>query len=367
MKKGVSFVWDDVCQKAFEDIKEYLTSPLVLVGPVFGKPFLLYIRAMDHSLGALLAQKSDEGYEQAIYYLSWTLIGAESSYNPIEKECLVLVFAVQKTRHYLFGQAIQVVSRINPLRVLVTNPGSLNSRLAKWKILMSQYAMTFVSQKTVKCQAIADFLAAHSVPETSKLYEDIPDEVTEANMTSDEPEVWQLFFDGASRTGPLGRIVAGAGIVFISPHDHVLPRAYSLIESCSNNVAEYNALLIGLQIAKELGIQYSEAYGDSKLVVNQVTGEYEVRHEDLILYHQAVLEIAGSFDGFYIDHVPRLKNTKADVLAALAATLALPTNASYHITVATRQLFFPKYDLRDKEVHAHLDRVRAQGLAVPDY
>ena len=49
---------------------------------------------MDHSLGALLTQKDDNGHKQAIYYLSRTLIGAESRYNPIEKECLALVFAI---------------------------------------------------------------------------------------------------------------------------------------------------------------------------------------------------------------------------------------------------------------------------------
>ena len=69
-----------------------------------GKPFLFYVKAMDHSLGTLLAQKDDDGHEQAIYYLSKTLIGPESRYNPIEKECLALVFAIQKTRHYLVGQ-----------------------------------------------------------------------------------------------------------------------------------------------------------------------------------------------------------------------------------------------------------------------
>ena len=52
---------------------------------------------MDHFLGALLAQKNDNGHEQAIYYLSRTLIRAESQYYPIEKECLALVFAIQKT------------------------------------------------------------------------------------------------------------------------------------------------------------------------------------------------------------------------------------------------------------------------------
>ena len=69
---------------------------------------------MDHSLGALLTQKDDDGHEQAIYYLNRTLIGVESRYNPIEKECLALVFTIQKTRHYLVGQIIHVISRVNP-------------------------------------------------------------------------------------------------------------------------------------------------------------------------------------------------------------------------------------------------------------
>ena len=101
MKKGTAFIWDQACQEAYKDIKRYLTKPPVLVAPTSGKPFLLYVKALDYSLGALLAQKDDNGHEQAIYYLSRTLIGAESRYNPIEKECLALVFAVQKTRHYL--------------------------------------------------------------------------------------------------------------------------------------------------------------------------------------------------------------------------------------------------------------------------
>ena len=63
MKKGVSFVWDDACQNAFEDIKTYLTKPPVLVSPIVGKSFLLYVRAMDHYLGALLTQKNDDGAE----------------------------------------------------------------------------------------------------------------------------------------------------------------------------------------------------------------------------------------------------------------------------------------------------------------
>ena len=81
--------------------------------------------------------------------------------------------------------------------------------------------MHFVPQKAVKGQALADFLAAHPVLKNLKLHEDIPDKVFESNMISDD-EVWQMFFDGASRTGPKGKIIASVGVVFISPQNHIL-------------------------------------------------------------------------------------------------------------------------------------------------
>ena len=121
MKKGVSFIWDDACQQAFEEIKQYLTQPLVLTAPVSENSFLIYVQAMDHSLGALQAHNNDQGHEQTIYYLSRTMIVAEHRYNPIEKECLALVFAVQKMRHYLVGQTIHVILKVNPLRLLMMN------------------------------------------------------------------------------------------------------------------------------------------------------------------------------------------------------------------------------------------------------
>ena len=114
MKKGVSFVQAEACQKAFEDVKEYLTKPPVLAAPVSGKSFLLYMQPMNHSLGALLAQKNDESFEHAIYYLSRTLIVAESRYNSVKKECLALVFAVQKTRHYLVAKPYVLFQESTP-------------------------------------------------------------------------------------------------------------------------------------------------------------------------------------------------------------------------------------------------------------
>ena len=79
----------------------------------------------------------------------------------------------------------------------------------------------------------------------SKLHMDILDEVIKANMTS-EDDVWQMFFDGASRIGPISKTIAGGGVVLVSLENYAFPCVFSLTKPCSNIVAEYNALLIGL-------------------------------------------------------------------------------------------------------------------------
>ena len=103
-----------------------------------------------------------------------------------------------------------------------------------------------------RLQCLCLGLADHPSPGSSKLYDDLPDKIAEVNVihVSSEEQVWQLIFDGASRTSPEGNIVADMGLVLISPHNYVILRAFLLTEPCSNNVLEYNALLIGMQIAE---------------------------------------------------------------------------------------------------------------------
>ena len=85
MKKSVPFEWEDACQNAYENIKQYLICPLVLTTPIPRKPLILYITAQEQSLGVLIVQVNDEGKENALYHLSRTLVGAELNYSPIEK------------------------------------------------------------------------------------------------------------------------------------------------------------------------------------------------------------------------------------------------------------------------------------------
>ena len=88
----------------------------------------------------------------------------------------------------------------------MTKPSLLNGRLAKWAILLSQYDMHFLPQKAIQGQAIADFMAKKPTPGSGRLYEDIPDESAEVHLaqTTLEDQVWQMFFDGASRVNPVG-------------------------------------------------------------------------------------------------------------------------------------------------------------------
>ncbi|XP_074318681.1 uncharacterized protein LOC141655504 [Silene latifolia] len=285
-------------------IKKYLASAPVLGAPIPGRPLVLYIAAQERSLGAMCAQEIEDRKERALYYLSRTLVGAELNYAPIEKICLALVFAIQKLRHYMQAHTIHVVSKADPIKYILSRP-VLSGRLAKWAMLLKQYDLVFVPQKAVKGQAIADFFIDH-------------------------PSA-RMYFDGAARQDG-----AGAGVVFVTPQNHLMPYAFTLTQLCTNNMAEYQALILGLQMAIEIGVRDMDIYGDSELVVNQVLGEYEVKKEDLIPYHQRALQSLNQLDDIHVGHVPRSANKLADALANLAATLALGAEESMNVPVCNR-------------------------------
>ena len=88
---------------------------------------------------------------------------------------------------------------------------------------------------------------------------------TEQSIESHEAGIWTLHFDGAnSREGN------GAGVLLISPTGQWVPLSFKLEYEATNNVAEYEALLLGLQIARSMNIQSLKVLGDSELVVRQV-------------------------------------------------------------------------------------------------
>jgi len=125
-----------------------------------------------------------------------------------------------------------------------------------------------------------------------------------------------LRFDGGSRGNPG---TAGAGMVlFDSESGLEVWAAFQYLDETTNNVAEYSALLYGLQFASAMGITQLVAEGDSTLVVKQVTGEFAVKKEHLKPLRQSVRALADRFDYFSINYIPRAENFRADQLANVA-------------------------------------------------
>ncbi|KAL0444371.1 UNVERIFIED_CONTAM: Transposon Tf2-12 polyprotein [Sesamum latifolium] len=265
MKKEVPFEWDEACDKAFKSIKSYLMKPPVLVALVHGRPLILYVAAQERSVGILLAQKNDERKENALYYLSRTMTPNELKYSPIEKLCLVLIFAIQKLKHYF----------------------------------QSQYSSRLKGEpsEAIKGQVLADFLADHPMPAEWELSDDLPDEDI---LVIEITPPWKMYFDGASH-----KEGAGAGVVFVTSEGEVLPYSFTLTQNCSNNMAEYQALIFGLEMAVDTKQRYLKVYGDSQLVINQLLGLYEVKKPELLLYHNYAKRLMGWLEDVELEHISR--------------------------------------------------------------
>ena len=124
--------------------------------------------------------------------------------------------------------------------------------------------------------------------------------------------VWQLFTDGASKGNPGP---AAAGWVLSNDQDYGAFKECKFLGQATNNEAEYQALILGLQQALGLGVQVIRVHMDSELLVRQLNGDYRVKNPRLaILFHQAQALLM-KFSKYDIIHIPREENREADILA----------------------------------------------------
>ncbi|CAL8167806.1 unnamed protein product [Prunus armeniaca] len=221
-----------------------------------GRPLKHYVSASEVSIGSLLVQDNKEGKEQVVYYLSRTLTEVERKYFAIERLFLALYFTAMKLRHYMLPYTIYIIAKIDLIKYKLTRP-MLRGIIGKCTLALTEYAFRYVPQKAVKGQAVADFLADH------------PGEEIE-NMDSLD--------------------IANANL---------LTRAHTCLNnpiySCTNNRVEYEALIIGLEILVELGIQSVEILGDSMLVLKQIAGEYKCLSPSLAVYLVAARNLLTEF------------------------------------------------------------------------
>ncbi|RVW87897.1 Retrovirus-related Pol polyprotein from transposon 17.6 [Vitis vinifera] len=190
IRKNQPTVWNDDCQIAFEKIKEYLLSPPILVPPMPGRPLLLYLSVSDMALGCMLAQLDDSGKERAIYYLSKRMLEYEMRYVMIERISF----------EYLFDRP------------------ALTGRLMRWLVLLTEFDIQYVSQKSIKGNE--EFIAMTSL------------------------SGWRMYFDGAANQSGYG-----IGVLLVSLR-----------------------VIIFRETALELDIRQMEVFGDSNLVLRQIQG-----------------------------------------------------------------------------------------------
>ncbi|XP_070002734.1 uncharacterized protein [Nicotiana sylvestris] len=195
-----------------KDGKEYLSTPPVLVQPEHGRPLLLYLFVLDGAFGCALGQHDEMGKEGKPY----------------------------------------TIRMMDPLKYIFQKPMPTGN-VAKWKIMLSEFCIVYVTQKAAKIQALADHLAENPVGgeyEPLKMY--FPDEEV-SFVGEDITETYdslRIFFNGAANFKGVG-----IGAILVSETSQHFPVDAKIRFSCTNNMAEYESCILGLNWAVDMNIQ----------------------------------------------------------------------------------------------------------------
>jgi ribonuclease HI len=328
LRGAKDFAWGPEQAVAFASLKQHLSELAILTSPNPSLPLLLYVAALPHAVNAALVQEQDrEGTTRQcpVYYVSEVLTTSKCNMTELEKIAYAVVMVSRKLRHYFEAFKVRVTSD-RGLGELFRNPEA-SVRIAKWAAELSGYHITFEPRTAIKSQVLADFIVDWTGPITQ------PD-------TSAE-KVWTIHYDGAwCHAG------AGAAAVITSPtgvkHRYATCLSFALeSDRCTNNVAEYEVVILDIHKLRALGVTTCIIRTDSKVVAGQVEKDYIAKDPTLMQYLAAVRSLERQFKGFTLQHVDRAKNEEADALAKAAARgEALPSDVFYHVigTLAVRSL-----------------------------
>ena len=261
LKGGRHTGWNADCDRAFDAIKTYLSKPPTLTSPVNGETLYIYLSVSETAVSAALFKEDEDKKQKPVFYVSKSLLEAETRYSRLEQMALALRMAAKKLRPYFQAHPITVLTS-QPLRSTLHKP-DLSGRMARWAIELSEFDIQYKPRLAKKGQVLADFLA----------------ELPRPIQNPDALGWWILNVDGASRqTG------AGVGVRLKAPTGEEIEQAIRLGFSASNNESEYEATLAGLSLAAAVSADRLLIQSDSQLVVGQTNEDFESRDPRMTKY-----------------------------------------------------------------------------------
>ncbi|XP_070007476.1 uncharacterized protein [Nicotiana sylvestris] len=174
-------------------------------------------------------------------------------------------------------------------------------RLAKWQILFTEFDIVYVTRTTMKAQSLADHLAENLVDgEYQPLSTYFPDdEVNSVEVIPEDTGAWKMFFDGAVNAKGVG-----IGAILIFPTSQNYSAIARLRFFCTNNIVEYEACIMGINMAVDMDVEELLIMGDSDSIIRQAQGEWETRDIKLIPYRQHVEDLRKRFNSVEFKYIP---------------------------------------------------------------
>ncbi|XP_074290939.1 uncharacterized protein LOC141617672 [Silene latifolia] len=200
-----------------------------------------------------------------------------------------------------------------PLSLYLTLTDTAMRAMLAQTVDKKERAIYYISKKFLDYEgrAVADFLADNPIEEAEVVdtWSFLDEDVVHV-----ENDVWDLYFDGASNY-----MRYGVGIILISPTGEHVPVSNKLDFNVTNNAAEYEACLLGLRSALDLGAKNFLVHRDSSLVINKVGGSWRIKSQSLAPYQTKIEELERYFEDIRYVHLPRVEKQFADTLFKLAA------------------------------------------------
>ncbi|XP_042460238.1 uncharacterized protein LOC122043709 [Zingiber officinale] len=258
-----------------------------------GVPLWVYLSATLEAMGVVLVKEQDD-VQRPVYLFSHLLKGGESRYMTLEKLVYGLVLMARHLRPYFLAHSVTVLTN-NTMGKALTNV-EVAGCLIKWATDLGEYDIQYQPHTIIKAQALAFFLMEVHQP--------------------DSEEIWKIYMDGSSTQKG-----SGVGVLLISPQEDILSLAVKLNFKATNNEAEYDTLLAGLQAARHMGAARVVVYSNSQLVAQQVAGNFEVNSDKLQVYREAYEKMKEEFKEVTVTKIPREDNQRVDELAKMASSL----------------------------------------------